>query len=95
MSTRIDPPHPTLEDVAPTASAADRLITPEEVRRRLTARDPSYGADFTPADWSRIAERLCALARLLWRISCRELETERQRPQVTNGEETELGAREQ
>jgi hypothetical protein len=43
------------------------------VRELLTTADPNYGQAFTEADWNRIAERLSALARLLWRISQRQV----------------------
>ena len=42
------------------------LLTTERVRELLTAADPDYGRDFTEAQWNQIAERLSALARLIW-----------------------------
>ena len=45
------------------------LLTTERVRGLLTAADPDYGRNFTDAQWRQIAERLSALARLIWRIS--------------------------
>jgi hypothetical protein len=57
----------------------DGLLTPQEVRQRLTNRNPKYGQKFTDADWDQIAERLAALARLLWRMSLRECDGNRRK----------------
>jgi hypothetical protein len=38
----------------------------------MTAADSEYGCEFSAADWERIAERLEALARLLWEFSERQ-----------------------
>jgi len=71
---------PELQTSDPTAAPAsrqpERLLTSEEVKRGLTSGDTDYGRGFTAGEWDRIAERLSALARLLWRISRRELQKE-------------------
>jgi hypothetical protein len=54
----------------------ERLISTKEVKQGLTKSNPAYGKDFTKKEWSKITERLCALARLIWRVSQRELREE-------------------
>jgi len=51
--------------------APQRLLSVESVRRTFSLHHPYYGQSFSEADWDRITARLEALARLLWRISCR------------------------
>jgi hypothetical protein len=54
--------------------APHRLIPVARVKELLTRSDPDYGKDFTDEEWSAITERIEALARLIWRISCRRAE---------------------
>lgn len=49
----------------------ERLLSGEEAKVILTAKHPDYGKDFTEKEWSQIAERLSALARLFWRLANR------------------------
>jgi len=71
---------PELQTSDPAAASAsrqpERLLTGADVKVCLTSRDTDCGRGFTEAEWNRIAERLSALARLLWRISRRELQKE-------------------
>jgi hypothetical protein len=57
----------------PRRPEARRLLT-AELRERFRGWRPDYGRDFTDAQWEEITDRLEALARLLWRISCRSTE---------------------
>jgi hypothetical protein len=63
----------------PTRKPAPTLIPASRVRELFARHDPGYGKDFDEAEWERIAERLSALARLLWRFSVR-LATEESNP---------------
>jgi hypothetical protein len=65
-----------MQDYPTPLQEPDRLISVEEVQRLLTASNAVYGKDFTDKEWSETTERLCALARLIWRISQRELREE-------------------
>lgn len=47
----------------------ERLLTPNEVKTIFVRHHPKYGKDFTEKEWSQIAERLSALARLFWRLA--------------------------
>ena len=47
------------------------LISVDEVKRRLTAVDPTYGKDFSDQDWRKITLRIDQLAKLLWRMAQR------------------------
>jgi hypothetical protein len=47
------------------------LIPAARVKELLTRSDPDYGKAFTEEEWSAVTERIDALARLIWRISCR------------------------
>ena len=60
----------------PYKEPVDRLLTVEQTKTYLTQHNPNYGTDFTESDWRATTERLCALARLLWRMSQRELQEE-------------------
>lgn len=52
----------------------NRVLTTEQVRAALTKDNPDYGKDFTDYEWEQITERLCSLARLMWRFSQRQVE---------------------
>jgi hypothetical protein len=45
-----------------------------EIQAAATVGAPGYGQNFAEADWDRIAERLEALAQLLWEVSQHEAE---------------------
>jgi hypothetical protein len=61
-----------MNDETPSSdSQSVRLLSPEEVREAFRKTEPEYGGGYDEADWRRITERLEALARLLWRFSCR------------------------
>jgi hypothetical protein len=53
----------------PTPRQPPQRLAAQRVRTLLTTADPGYGRDFTDAEWEQIAERLTALARLIWRMS--------------------------
>jgi hypothetical protein len=57
-----------------------RLLTGAAVRAAAAKGAPGYGREFSEADWERIAERLEALARLLWEFSQRQVEAETRAP---------------
>ncbi|MFN3650381.1 MAG: hypothetical protein ACK47B_12460 [Armatimonadota bacterium] len=50
-----------------------QLLTAARVKALLTLEDPGYGKEFAPEEWERIAERLSALTRLLYRMRTRQL----------------------
>ncbi len=85
MNNAFHPASPPANEAVP-SPLPRTLLTPQEVRRRLTAKNPAYGRDFSEADWSQIAARLPALARLLWRISCREKVAPEQRRPTTGAD---------
>lgn len=75
-----------MNDVVRPIRQPGMLLTVEETKRYLPANDPNYGKDFTETECEQITERLCALARLLWKMSERELreEVEKQRNAATS-----------
>lgn len=63
---------------------ADQPMTVSQVKAGLTKYNSAYGKDFSDEEWRRITYRLCALARLIWRITNREL-AEEQRAKTQGG----------
>jgi hypothetical protein len=60
----------------PSPPTVPRLLTGAEVRAAAAKDAPGYGRELSEADWERIADRLEALARLLWEFSRRQVEAE-------------------
>ena len=50
-----------------------RRLTGGRARELLTLDDPEYGRHFSEAEWDGVAERLAALARLIWQVHCNEM----------------------
>jgi len=46
-----------------------QLFSADGVKETITAIDPEYAQSKTPKQWEQMAERLDALARLLWEFS--------------------------
>jgi hypothetical protein len=57
-----------------------RLLTGAKLQAAAAVAAPGYGRNLTDTDWERIAERLEALARLLWEFSERQARDAAHRP---------------
>lgn len=73
-----------MNDLEKPTHPSSQILAVSRVRDRILSESPEYGRHLTDADWERITERLEALARLLWRISCRRAAQARSAPSRPN-----------